>query len=298
MGGHKTTLGCDMVDSTYMRLKKCPWFIFWAERVWLRKLFYLLFFRLWKQLKWLPKDREFYATSRMENPQPLPHAALRWKVSKNCDIESFHQFGRISRQDIERALQTVNQDIHNFRSILEFGSGCCRTIRWMADLAETAHLYGTDIDKEAVRWSRRNIKFADFLANDPLPPLSYPDEHFDFIYSISVFTHLDEHYQDQWLGELKRVAQKGAILLTTVHGESTWPLGIEPHIRPHKLLYDEKGFVFKPSLQWKGVFPDFYHTAIHREDYVFEHWGRYIEVLEYIKQGMASHQDIVVLRKR
>ena len=40
--------------------------------------------------------------------------------------------------------------------------------------------------------------------NQPLPPLDYPDATFDLIFNHSVFTHIDEQYQDAWLAELLR----------------------------------------------------------------------------------------------
>ena len=51
-------------------------------------------------------------------------------------------------------------------------------------------------------------------------PLAMPADHFDFIYAISVFTHLREDYQDAWLEELARVARPDGIVLLTVHGPS------------------------------------------------------------------------------
>jgi ubiquinone/menaquinone biosynthesis C-methylase UbiE len=47
-------------------------------------------------------------------------------------------------------------------------------------------------------------------ANGQNPPLPFPDDHFDLVFSSSVFTHIDEHAQDLWLAELRRVTQPGA----------------------------------------------------------------------------------------
>ena len=51
-------------------------------------------------------------------------------------------------------------------------------------------------------------------------PLGFPDGTFDFIYSISVFTHLTEASQRFWMNELFRILKPGGYLLFTVHGLS------------------------------------------------------------------------------
>ena len=43
---------------------------------------------------------------------------------------------------------------------------------------------------------------------------------FDFIYSISVFTHLSDAVSRQWANELLRVSKDGAILVITTNGNS------------------------------------------------------------------------------
>ena len=64
----------------------------------------------------------------------------------------------------------------------------------------------------------KNVKPGHFQATSPISRLPFPNKHFDVVYSISVFTHLDEHMQDQWLSELRRVLKMDGVLLFTVHG--------------------------------------------------------------------------------
>jgi len=44
-----------------------------------------------------------------------------------------------------------------------------------------------------------------------MPPMSYEDNMFDFVYSISIFTHLPEDMQFAWLQELQRITKPGGI---------------------------------------------------------------------------------------
>jgi SAM-dependent methyltransferase len=62
--------------------------------------------------------------------------------------------------------------------------------------------------------------FAEFEQSDALPPLPYLDEQFDFIYALSVFTHLTLPQQQFWIDELSRILKPGRHLLITTQGES------------------------------------------------------------------------------
>ena len=49
--------------------------------------------------------------------------------------------------------------------------------------------------------------------------MDFPDAYFDLIFNHSVFTHLDENYQDAWLAELERVTKPGGVLVLSVSGQ-------------------------------------------------------------------------------
>ena len=58
-----------------------------------------------------------------------------------------------------------------------------------------------------------------FRRESTRPPLAYCAGQFDFIYSLSVFTHMPETMQYAWVNELRRVLKPGGYLLVTTHGE-------------------------------------------------------------------------------
>jgi ubiquinone/menaquinone biosynthesis C-methylase UbiE len=66
-------------------------------------------------------------------------------------------------------------------------------------------------------------RFAQFEVNGLAPPLAYEANHFDFIYALSVFTHLPESLQTAWMSELARVLKPGGYLLMTTHRECYLP---------------------------------------------------------------------------
>ncbi len=150
---------------------------------------------------------------------PWPGEELALRVTGTTEKKVFFESGQQSVRDLNRALGVLDRSLESYPSILEFGCGCGRIILWLGHLAGAASLHGVDIDERAIRWAQDNMPYATFKVNSALPPLDYPDDSFDLVYNHSVFTHLDEEYQDRWLEELRRVTKPGGTILLTVHGD-------------------------------------------------------------------------------
>jgi SAM-dependent methyltransferase len=118
-------------------------------------------------------------------------------------------------------LTTVEQygaPIKAMKSVLEFGCGSGRVIRHFRYI-DGLRLAGTDANSKPVEWDSRNLPGIEFSHNALEPPLAYPDGSLDFVYALSVFTHIPLEWQRPWLEELRRVLPPGGYLLCTVHGE-------------------------------------------------------------------------------
>lgn len=103
--------------------------------------------------------------------------------------------------------------------ILDWGCGPGRVIRHMPELlGKEASVFGTDYNEDTIKWCSENIKGISFSKNEVSPPLSYANGCFDFVYGLSIFTHLSEPNHHSWYDELIRVSKSGAILLLTTHG--------------------------------------------------------------------------------
>lgn len=209
----------------------------------------------------------------------LPPAELRYRVSSSPHADEFIAVGEKCADDIVSALRKVNVDLGSFTRILDFGCGCGRTLVHLKRLAPGAQFAGVDIDAKAIEWCRRHLEFASFSLSNESPPIDYAADSFDFIYVISVFTHLDEDYQFRWLEEVRRIAKPGGVLLLTVNGPK-----------------DGQGFFFERSYE-AGLFPAWYQNTYHSQEYIFENFGKYFQVLDYFPHSMNNHQDVVVLRK-
>jgi len=215
---------------------------------------------------------------------PIPPASLRARVHTLPDAKSFLEVGRRCVSDLESALaQTDNRPLESFTSVLDFGCGCGRTLRWLDGLTANAQLAGTDIDGECVTWCLANIPFAHFTRNELLPPLEFTNEKFDLVYALSVFTHLTESAQDAWLAELKRVTSPGAVLLLSIHGPHTWP-SLPARYRRQ---VEQEGFL------WVDATENAYHSAA----YVRERWSAQFDVQDVIPRAVVGYQDLVVARR-
>jgi SAM-dependent methyltransferase len=257
---------------------------------------------LLKEVEWLPKDLQFKFHHRSDGLPPIPGPTLRHRVAGDYRIEWFHASGRETRDAFENALSTVGKSHEDFSAILDFGAGCGRVLRWIENWGQGRELHGVDIDPPAIWWCKRHIRFARVQRTSALPPLPFGGGRFDFVYSHSVFTHLDAAYQDLWLSELRRVTRPGAILLLTVSGDASWQRFFasnpeHPGMLEYRRQREENGWLFVSNDDWSGIFPDFYHSMFHTRSYVERHWSQFFVVRNYLETAMLGLQDILVLER-
>lgn len=224
----------------------------------------------------------------------LPPASMRFKVRGTPSGDVFARVGRDSARQIDEALRRSGRALAEYRSILDFGCGCGGTLVWVRDIAPQASLSGTDIDDEAIAWCRTHLPWAAVGTNGALPPLPQADASFDLVYALSVFTHLDEAPQRQWLEELRRVIAPGGTCIVTLHGPET---ATSLSSADRQRLTDH-GFAFVRTHATRGLFPDWYQNAYHQPWYVQETFAEYFDVVTYVPRGLFGHQDIVVLTRR
>jgi SAM-dependent methyltransferase len=243
---------------------------------------------------------------------PLPPDELIDRVVSNFSNKEaeehralFLQTGQRSLEALEQALVAIGDSLSAHSRILEFGCGCGRIMRWMEELGETRTLVGTDIDARAIEWADANLKFARFDVNEGVPPTRYEDGEFDLVLNHSVFTHLDEHYQNLWLDELQRITAPDGVLVLSIHGDHAFRFSeqqLEPGCRQQRewrAVLEQRGILFIADDSYVGsAFPDFYHTAFHAPWYVFEHWSRWFDILAFLPRSSLDFQDQIVLRRR
>jgi SAM-dependent methyltransferase len=220
---------------------------------------------------------------------PLPPPRLIYEVVNHYRIDAFLAGGRERADAIVSALESTGFSPGTCRRALDFGCGCGRVIRHLADRIP-AEWHGSDLNPRLVAWCRDNLSFATFTTNELAPPLPFEDSFFDLIYAISVFTHLDEGFQNRWLAELHRVLAPGGAALVTTHGDA-WRDGLDP---AERTAYDAGQIVVRSSQAPGSNLCETYHPPAY--------FRRVTEALfdevYHLPQGDAEHraQDIWILR--
>ncbi|MBT3046486.1 MAG: class I SAM-dependent methyltransferase [Candidatus Thiodiazotropha sp.] len=218
-----------------------------------------------------------------------PPGNLRLRVHGDESLQDFINVGKLLSYNLFSSFVSLT-DKESGNRVFDFGCGCGRVISFLARLLGNNHFHASDIDHEAIAWCRENLAdVGEFSVNSALPPLPFENDYFDFVYSISVFTHLPEDMQTLWLAELQRVTRKGGYLLLTIHGEDLAPQAIQQTL-------GDQGFFYSVSSGTDGL-PGFYQTTFHTEQYVRRHWGSYFEIVRIVKRGILNHQDLVICRK-
>ena len=224
---------------------------------------------------------------------PIPPAELIYQVAGPISTELFFRGGANGCRIITETLARNGVAIDSMSAILDFGVGCGRVARHWNTLSVEVH--GCDYNPSLVEWCKANLPHVRAAINRLDPPLPYPDERFDLVYALSVFTHLTESQQRSWSAELCRVTRSGGYVLFTTHGPSfphNDPFFVTPDIA-NRLAKGEL-LVFEPGHAGRN-----YCATLHPRVWVEANMLTGFELIEYVEQGaeMNGGQDIYLVRK-
>jgi SAM-dependent methyltransferase len=221
---------------------------------------------------------------------PLPPPALVHAVAGHFDLREYYESGVLHADLFRRVLVANGFEVERFRSLLDFGCGCGRVLRQWRELRET-QLYGCDYNSRLADWCRRSLPFAEFRVNELGQPLPYGRGGLDFVYAVSVFTHLTEPLQRSTMRALERVLAPGGVLLITTKGLS----------RLSGLNDEERERFFRGELvvQAERYAGRNLCSAFHPESYIRERLATGFDVLAFVPADVeAGHtQDLVLLQK-
>lgn len=148
---------------------------------------------------------------------PLPPASLRTQIGpRHAEAAFFLRSGKQHAELVRDLLREQGTSIDELEAILDWGCGCGRVMRHWSQLPRT-RVFGCDINRKMVEWCAANLDFAEVSVTGLEPPLPYEESSFDLIYAFSVFTHLSEDLQHEWMRECLRVLKpKGYLMLSTM----------------------------------------------------------------------------------
>jgi SAM-dependent methyltransferase len=222
---------------------------------------------------------------------PLPPDDLVTRVGVSpalyADPESRrHRFDAVGRGVYGHILAALPSDWDwSDKAVLDFGCGSGRLLRWLLPHVDAgATLTGCDLHEPSVRWLREHYpSTVRLFANDPEPPLPEPDDAFDLVCAVSVFTHVTS-WAD-WLLELRRVLKPGGLLVASVLGRVSWEKG-KSAARGAEWDEERTGIVVE---DYGAGFEAGYGPAVFvSEWWLREHWGRALEVVRFEPHGLAT----------
>jgi SAM-dependent methyltransferase len=221
-------------------------------------------------------------------------------------LDLLHRTGHMGNEDPARAyldngrflrglVESFLPDDWDWRGqrVLDFGCGTGKVIRHFADESGEAEFWGCDIDERSIEWMRRAMcpPFQAFRCQEA-PGLPQPAGYFTFIFALSVYTHITDHWAG-WLLEHHRVLGDGGLLFTSFLGEAmTEPLLGEP--------WQEERFgmnALRAGQSWDVGGP----AAFMSPWWIRAHWGRAFEIVElkpFTAADPPAGHGLVLMRKR
>ena len=204
---------------------------------------------------------------------------------------------------IEESLAAAGRTFDDVDRWLDFGCGYGRVVRFLAERVPAERIHAADVVEEGVRFCASEFGVHPVLSRVDLATLQLG--RFDFVYAISLLTHLDERNSVELLRLLGESLEPGGIVLFTIHGrhslENAGLYGAEYEERSAEIAarVAEAGTVFLPYRFLRGTH---YGMAWHSVDWVETklaelHGGRLRRLL-FRPRGLDDHQDVLAFQRQ
>jgi SAM-dependent methyltransferase len=162
----------------------------------------------------LPANHSF----RRHHPTfDVPPAWLLYDALGTVDLNHYFNSGLSDAEYIAEILGAMLN--RPTPTVFEWGCGPGRVIRHLASLSDAA-LSGSDYNPKSVQWCQKYLEGIDVLHQSLHPPIAVGTDSIDFLYSISVHTHLSEAASKAWLAEHLRIVRPGGMILMTLNGDN------------------------------------------------------------------------------
>ncbi len=206
-----------------------------------------------------------------------------------------------------------SKDIGKFTTVLDFGCGWGRIIRFFLKEVEASGLWGIDCYKEMIDLCKKQNIGCNFKVIDTMPPTQFAPSTFDLIYLYSVFSHLSEEAHLRWLGEFNRILKPNGMVIATTRPRNFINTCIElskqqnlkdfqrgaacSFTNPEKDLldYDAGRFVHSATGGGGVLETSFYGESCIPKQYVEKNWVRFFSKVGYIyaEDHKSFDQDVI-----
>ena len=219
------------------------------------------------------------------------------------DIASYREGAMNVLALVDEALAAAHRSDDDVTSWLDFGCGYGRVIRLLAKRIPPHRITACDVVAEGVDFCASEFGVRPLHSRESLSSLVLGT--YDFVYAISVLTHLDEENSEEFLHLLGDSVAPGGLFLFTTHGshalEHPERYGVGYAERKAELaeLVAKRGtaylpYAFMPSSR--------YGMAWHSTEYVTVTMARLhgdrLRLLLHRPRALDGHQDVFVYRAR
>lgn len=215
---------------------------------------------------------------------------------------------------VKRVLARHNAALSTTSTVLDYGCGWGRIIRFFLKDVAPERLIGIDCFDEVIEICQQTNRWCQFELVAPSPPTHIPANSVDLVYCYSVFSHLAEAAHAEWLAEFKRILKPGGILVATTRPREFIPgcadvrrgditLGrtgaAAAFLDTESALaaYDRGEFCYSPVGGGGVLDSSFYGETCIPLAYVQQHWSHDFVMLEWIDDRAQCHQNVIVVRK-
>ena len=156
--------------------------------------------------------------------------------------------------ELTQLLARLERNLHTCSHFLEFACGFGRFTRHLVSALPTNTLHVSDVVPGSVDFLRSQFNVSGFYSStDPATVSFPPQQHYDIIFVLSLFSHLPDSTWQAWLTRLFSVVKPGGVLIITTHGEKcatqagvtlTDGYAFFPDSESHALSHDVYGCTF------------------------------------------------------
>jgi SAM-dependent methyltransferase len=203
---------------------------------------------------------------------------------------------------IEECLNAAGRRWDETGAWLDFGCGYGRVLRLLVARVRPDSVYAADVTREGVDFCASEFGVRPVYLDRQPAALKLPEV--DFLYAISIITHLTPQDARDTLNALGKTLKPGGIALFTTHGRRSLER-IKRYGEHYVALrgelagrVQERGVAFVP---YPYALKDNYGMTWHSDAYVrrtmAELHDDYLELLLFQPHGLDDHQDVFAFRR-
>ena len=169
--------------------------------------------------------------------------------------------------------------------ILDFGCSAGRVLEsFCSGDGDNFAVFGCDINPRPIAWIKKNRQLWTVAVNECWPPLPILFREMDFVYAISVFTHMSQEHAEAWARHLHAIIKPGGWLLATfIDPSHDWAI---KQFQVRAATVQETGFYYKEAR----------NITFLTRDYLTSRWGDLFVLIDY-GPAHGYRQNMAVFRR-